>query len=103
MASDDRIARVMANPAYRELIRRRHRASLGYFVVMLAVYFGFILILAFAPGLFARPIGPGFTMSVGIAAALAVLISAVVMVALYVRLSNKRFDPLIERILEDVK
>lgn len=102
MQANDTIQRVLAHPRYQELITRRRRASLGFFLVMLVVYAGFILTLAFVPGLFARPIGPGFTMSIGVLSATLVAISAVVMIALYVRISNKRFDPLIEAIVRDV-
>ncbi len=102
MQANDVIDRVLAHPKYQELIRRRGRASLGYFLLMLVVYAGFILTLAFWPQVFARPIGPGFTMSVGVLSAIVVAISAVVMIAAFVHLSNKHYDPLIDAIVRDV-
>ncbi len=103
MQTKDVIGQVLAHPKYQELIRRRGRASLGYFLLMLVVYAGFILTLAFWPKLFAQPIGPGFTMSVGVLSSIAVAISAVLMIAAYVHLSNKYYDPLIAAIVSDVK
>ena len=51
---------------------------------------------------FAQPIGAGYTMSVGVLAATIVAVSAVVMIAAYVHLSNKHYDPLIAAIVRDV-
>lgn len=98
----DMLDRVLAHPAYQELVRRRGRASLGFFLLMLVVYAGFILTLAFWPEVFARPVGAGYTMSVGVLSASVVAVSAVVMISAFVHLSNKHFDPLIEAIVRDV-
>lgn len=103
MQANDVIDRVLAHPKYQELIRRRGRASLGYFLLMLVVYAGFILTLAFWPEVFSQPIGPGFTMSVGVLTAVVVAVSAVLMIAAFVHLSNKHYDPLIAAIVRDVK
>lgn len=101
--TSDMLARVLAHPGYQELTRRRGRASLGFFLLMLVVYAGFILTLAFWPEVFARPIGDGFTMSVGVLSASVVAVSAVVMISAFVHLSNKHYDPLIEAIVRDVE
>ncbi|NLA68877.1 MAG: DUF485 domain-containing protein [Gammaproteobacteria bacterium] len=100
--TNDLLQRVLAHPKYQELTRRRGRASLGFFLIMLVVYAGFILTLAFWPEVFAEPIGAGFTMSVGVLSATLVAVSAVIMIAAFVHLSNKRYDPLIEAIVRDV-
>ncbi len=102
MQANDVIDRVIAHPKYQELIRRRGRASLAYFLLMLVVYAGFILTLAFWPQVFAQPIGTGYTMSVGVLTAILVAISAVLMIAAFVHLSNKHYDPLIAAIVKDV-
>ena len=99
--TNDLVARVVANPKYQELTRRRGRASLGFFLLMLVVYAGFILTLAYWPDVFAQPLAPGMTMSVGVFAAVLVCISAVLMIAVFVHLSNKHYDPLIEAIVRD--
>lgn len=102
MQNEEVVRRVVAHPKYQELVHRRTRVSLAFFAVMIVVYAGFILTLAFLPELFSRPIGPGFTMSIGVFSATVVAISAVLMIAAYVRFSNKYFDPLIEAIVRDV-
>ena len=102
MQNEDVVRRVLDHPKYRELVHRRTRVSLAFFAVMMVVYAGFIITLAYLPELFSRPIGAGYTMSVGVLAATLVAVSAVLMIAAYVRFSNKYFDPLIEAIVRDV-
>lgn len=101
-SSRDIVAEVIHNPKYQELLTRRTRISMAFFVVTLIIYAGFILTLAFDPELFSRPLG-NLTMSIGVFVATLVLISASLLVALYVYISNKVFDPLLEAVLAEVK
>ena len=101
-SSSDLITAVTNNPKYQELLQRRSRISLVFFVITFIIYSGFILTLAFDPELFARPVG-SMTMSIGVLTATLVLISASILVALYVYISNKVFDPLLEDILKEVQ
>ncbi|QOW22263.1 DUF485 domain-containing protein [Novilysobacter avium] len=103
MQANNVVERVLAHPKFQELTRRRGRTSLWFFLLMLVVYAGFILTLAYWPEVFARPIGPGYTMSVGVLTAIIVAVSAVVMISAFVHLSNKYYDPLIDAIVRDVK
>lgn len=96
------VTQVINNPKYQELLRKRNRISLSFFVVTLVIYAGFILTLAFDPALFARPIG-NMTMSIGVLTAIIVLVSASILVALYVYISNKVFDPLLKAVLKEVR
>lgn len=96
------ITRVLNNPKYQELLQRRNRISLSFFAVTLIIYAGFILTLAFDPELFARPVGD-LTMSIGVLTATLVLISASILVALYVYISNKIFDPLLNAVIQEVE
>ncbi|MYN14507.1 DUF485 domain-containing protein [Pusillimonas sp. TS35] len=100
----DRVVQaVLRLPEYQRLVKTRNRASLGFFLTTLVIYSGFILTLAFDPGLFARPIAPGMSISTGLATGTLVTISAVILVAAYVHLSNKTFDPLLEAIVRKAK
>ncbi len=101
-SSRDIVAEVIKNPKYQELLERRTRISMIFFVVTLIIYAGFILTLAFDPELFGRPVGD-LTMSIGVLTATLVLISASILVALYVYISNKIFDPLLAEVLAEVK
>lgn len=102
MQNDEIVRRVVEHPKYQELVQKRTRVSLAFFALMVVIYAGFILTLAYLPELFSRPIGAGYTMSIGVLSATLVAVSAVLMIAAYVRFSNKHFDPLIKAIVEDV-
>lgn len=99
----DIVQEVLKHPKYVELVKRRTRVSMTFFVTALVIYSGFILTLAFLPELFAQPIGDGWTMSVGVLTGVLVVFSAVIMIALYVHFSNKHFDPLLDAIVRDVE
>lgn len=101
-SSRDLVAEVIRNPKYQELLQRRNRISLIFFVITLIIYAGFILTLAFDPELFGRPIG-NMTISIGVFTATLVLVSASILVALYVYLSNKIFDPLLKDIIQEIQ
>jgi uncharacterized membrane protein (DUF485 family) len=102
MASpNDVVSAVLQHPAYQELLRRRTRLSFIFFFITLVIYAGFILTLAFDPELFGSPVG-SLTISIGILSATLVAISAVVLISIYVYISNKIFDPLLAKIVRDV-
>lgn len=98
-SDNDRVVQaVLQMPEYQKLVKTRGRVSLAFFGITVIIYSGFILTLAYMPELFARPISPGATISVGVLSGTIVTISAVILVALYVQFSNKTFDPLLKTI-----
>lgn len=103
MQQDNVVAAVLKHPKYIELVRRRTRVSMVFFLVTLVIYAGFILTMAYLPGVFAQPLGAGWTMSVGLFVGLLVVCSAVVLIAAYTYFSNKVFDPLLDAIVRDVQ
>ncbi|HIZ50253.1 MAG TPA: DUF485 domain-containing protein [Candidatus Pseudomonas excrementavium] len=99
----DVVAEVLRHPKYQELVKRRTRVSMTFFGVTLLIYAGFILTMAYLPEIFAQPLGPNWTMSVGLFVGLLVACSAVILIALYTYFSNKVFDPLLAAIMRDVQ
>ncbi|TKV73285.1 DUF485 domain-containing protein [Bradyrhizobium elkanii] len=90
--------RIEQDPNYQELVRRR--SSLGWTLsaIMLIVYFGFILLVAYAPHLLGAPIGAGVT-TIGIPIGLLVIVSAFLLTGIYVSKANSKYDPLIRKIV----
>lgn len=84
------------NPHYAELVHRRRRLSVLLSLVMLVAYVGFILLIAFKPALLGTPIAAGNPITLGIPLGLGLIILAMVITGIYVRVSNKVFDPLTE-------
>lgn len=99
---NDVVSAVIEHPAYQKLLRKRNRMSLVFFAVTIVIYAGFILTLAFDPELFSRPVGT-MTMTIGVLSAVLVAISAVVLISIFVYISNKVYDPLLAEIVRDAK
>lgn len=90
------------NPKYRELVRRRKSLGFTLSALMLIVYFGFILLVAYAPGFLGMRIGDG-VMTVGIPIGLAVIVAAFILTGIYVFKANAEFDQLTREIVEESK
>jgi uncharacterized membrane protein (DUF485 family) len=97
-----RIERVQRDPEFTALVTARSRFAWTLSALMAAIYFGFVLLVAFAPGFLGTPIGSGVT-TIGIPLGLGVIVSAFVLTGLYVRRANSEFDAAIERITARVK
>jgi uncharacterized membrane protein (DUF485 family) len=76
---------------YRRLVTTRSRFGWRLTILMLVIYFGYILLIAFEPHILARPLGDGVT-SLGIPLGLGVILAGIALTAIYVRRANKVFD-----------
>ncbi|BAC49379.1 blr4114 [Bradyrhizobium diazoefficiens USDA 110] len=94
------LAKIERDPNYQELVRRR--SSLGWMLsaVMLVVYFGFILLVAYAPKFLGIPLGSGVT-TIGIPIGLSVIVLAFLLTGIYVRQASSSYDVLIRKIVEE--
>jgi uncharacterized membrane protein (DUF485 family) len=101
MADSERLARVAADPRYQALVRQRGRFTWTLTAIMLAAYFGFILLIAFDKDLLATPIGTGVT-SIGIPAGLGVILLAIGLTGLYVRRANRDYDGMVQALAEEI-
>jgi uncharacterized membrane protein (DUF485 family) len=91
--------RTKQDPNYQELVRRRSSLGWTLSVIMLVIYFGFILLVAYAPKFLGTPVGTGVT-TIGIPIGLFVIVSAFALTGIYVRKANAQYDVLIRRIVE---
>ena len=98
---DEELRRFRDHPVFRTLVRRRTRFAWTLAAIMMAVHFGFILLVAFAGGWLGTPIGGG-PVTVGIPLGLGVVAVAFVVTGLYVRRANTEFDALTHRLFEDM-
>jgi uncharacterized membrane protein (DUF485 family) len=93
--------RVLQSPRFQELVRQRTRFAWTLSIVMLVIYFGFILLVAFAKPLLAMKIGGGVT-SLGILLGLSVIIAAFVLTGIYVYRANSEFDELTRNLTREI-
>ncbi|AFY31165.1 DUF485 domain-containing protein [Calothrix sp. PCC 7507] len=82
--------------ALQSLAAERWRVSLLLSGAMMFIYFGFILLIAFNKPLLASLVVPG--LSLGILLGALVIISAWVLIFLYVRWANNSYDDQIARL-----
>lgn len=75
----------------RDLSRARLRISVALTAAVVAVYFGFIGAVAFAPEILGRTIVPG--LSIGILFGASVIVAAWLLTWVYVRWANAVYDP----------
>jgi uncharacterized membrane protein (DUF485 family) len=92
---------ILSNPKFQELVRTRTGFAWTLSAVMLAIYLGFILLVAFARDLMATKIGGGVT-SLGIVLGLVVIVSAFVLTGIYVQRANSRFDDLTRDLTREI-
>jgi uncharacterized membrane protein (DUF485 family) len=94
-------ARIRQNPKFAELVQQRNALARTLTIAMLVIYFGFILLVAFAPGFLAIKIGTVTT--IGIPLGLLVIVSAFVLTGIYVAKANTSFDRLNDELLREVR
>ena len=76
----------------------RWRIAIALTVAMMVLYFGFILLVAYAKPLLARIIVPG--LSLGILLGALVIVAAWVLIWIYVRWANSHYDAAIAALRE---
>ena len=99
--SNDVAARVRANPKFAELIRQRDRYSWTLAILMLLIYYGFIVVVAFQKPLLAIKIGAVTTLAFPVG--IAVILAAIVITGLYVLRANTVYDQMTREIVEEAR
>ncbi len=91
--------RIRLTPAFLELERKRSRFSWMLTILMLVLYFGFILLVAFDGQLQLMGTMVTRSISLGFPLGLGVILGAVVLTGLYVLRANTEFDRLTREIV----
>ena len=93
--------RIASHPKYQEL--KAKRSSFGWILtaLMMIVYYGFILLVAFNKEFLIQKMGTG-VITVGMPIGLFVIVFTVVITGIYVRRANSEFDDLTEQIKKAV-
>jgi uncharacterized membrane protein (DUF485 family) len=91
--TQEMVDHIKSNPKYQRLVKARSTFAWRLSLVMLAVYFAFILTIAFDPSVLGTRLGSG-VMTVGIPVGIAIIFIAFILTGLYVRRANGEFDDL---------
>ena len=100
---DEVAARVEANPKYHRLMSIRSSYSIIMTLCVMAVYYGYILLIAFNKEWLGTKLGAGMTTSVGIPLGVGVIVITIVLTHLYVRRAHTEFDTLNAEIIKEAK
>ncbi len=92
-------ARIRANPKFQQLVSTRRSFGWLLTIIMLAIYYGFIALVAFAPGMIGQSVGGSITL--GLVLGIAVILSAIVLTGVYVWRANGEFDDLARQVVAE--
>ena len=99
--SDTVYERVRANPKYHELRAKRSRFAWGLAAAVLVTYYGFMMVVAFAPSLIATKIAPGWALSIGFPIVAVIIVGAWLLTGLYIRRANGEFEEMTRAIVKE--
>jgi uncharacterized membrane protein (DUF485 family) len=96
---------ITRHPRYAELVSKRKRFGWILTFLMMLIYYGFIMLVAFDKEwhILAQPLWTGSVTTVGIPIGLAVIISAFALTGIYVYRANGEFDDITKAIREDLQ
>ncbi|MCG3774586.1 MAG: Inner membrane protein YjcH [Nitrospira sp.] len=95
------ITRIANNPNYLALKAKRTNFGWRLTLVMMSVYYGFILLVAFNKSFLSQKLGAG-VITLGIPIGLGVIVFTIVITAYYVNRANREFDALSNAIAKEL-
>ena len=101
MKEEDLVARIVANPKYEKLVSMRSSYSIVMTILIMLIYYGYILLVAYDKEFLAQKIGAGLTTSIGIPMGVGVIVLTIIITNIYVRRANTEFDDLNGEIIKE--
>jgi uncharacterized membrane protein (DUF485 family) len=89
------------NPKFQELVTRRGRFAWTLAIIVLTMFYGYVLTIAFNPTALGRPVAEGSMLTIGVAVELFMFIFFWVLTAFYVRRANNEFDAMTQDLIRD--
>lgn len=99
----DIVQLVRNHPRYGELIGKRSRFAWILTTLILVVYYGFIVVIAFDKSLLGLPLAKGAVTTIGIPIGIFIIAFAFVLTGVYVQRANREFDDITNQIKKDVQ
>ena len=95
--------RMRVNPKFQELVAKRGRFAWTLSIVVLVLFYGFVLMVAYNPSTLGQPVSDGSMLTVGVATELFLFVLFWVLSALYVRRANTEFDDLTQEVIKQAR
>jgi uncharacterized membrane protein (DUF485 family) len=95
--------RLRVNPKFQELVVTRGRFAWTLTFIVLTLFYGFVLAVAYFPSIMGQPVSEGSMLTVGVAVELSLFIFFWLLSALYVRRANSEFDALTQEVIKQAR
>lgn len=93
--------KMRANPKFQQLVATRSRFAWTLAAIVLTMFYGFVMTVAFNPASLGKPVTEGSMLTVGVAAELFMFIFFWLLTAFYVRRANTEFDALSREVVNE--
>ena len=90
-----------ANPKFQALVARRSRFAWTLAAIVLSMFYGFVMVVAFNPVSLGQPVAEGSMLTVGVAVEFFMFVFFWVLTAVYVKRANGEFDALTQEIVKE--
>lgn len=100
--NNELVERIENNPHYKELVSKRSSFAVKLALFVLAMFYAFILTIAFNPSALGAKLGDG-VMTIAFPVAALIIIVSFITTLIYVSRANNEFEELTEKLREDVK
>ena len=98
----DLVKKIKSNPKYNELVSKRNSFALKLSLFVLAMFYGYVLVIAFNKEILATRIGDG-VMTIAYPIAAGIIVISFITTLIYVTRANSEFEDLEMSIKNDVK
>jgi uncharacterized membrane protein (DUF485 family) len=99
--NQDASAKIASNPKFAELVSKRTSFAWTLTALMMILYYGFVLLVAYNKPFLAQPLAEGSMATVGFPIGVGVILASIALTGIYVRRANGEFDELNRQIIEE--
>jgi uncharacterized membrane protein (DUF485 family) len=96
----ERVKEILDSPKFKKLVQQRLTVSITLTFIMLIVYFGFILSIAFYKEFLSIKIGDHLTL--GLPIGIGLIIFAWLLTGIYIRWANRKYDKAVRELRNEV-
>ncbi|SBT10273.1 conserved hypothetical protein; putative inner membrane protein involved in acetate transport [Candidatus Accumulibacter aalborgensis] len=95
--------RMRVNPKFQKLVHERGRFAWTLATIVLVLFYGFFMLVAFKPGLLGQPIAEGSMWAIGYTVELCMFVFFWLLTVVYVRRANGEFDDLTAELIKEAQ
>jgi uncharacterized membrane protein (DUF485 family) len=96
----ERVKEILNSEEFKNLVKKRLMVSLSLTAIMLVVYFGFILSIAFYKEFLSIKIGEHITL--GLPIGIGIIIFAWILTGVYTRWANQKYDKSVRKLRNEI-